>query len=184
LNFIIQVVPNLVKEQCVLRGWPLEWVADEVMTLQLAVVDKKSRSQLLPLVSQSQSQSQSQAQLQPGSGSGMRVGAGVSVGDVRVRVEASEQKADEPLSLSGSVAEVSVRVVSEPLLDHQFAIGVKVAAAGQHQLRVWVRDVEVPGSPFNIDVKDHQVGITLAILFSQLFKIFVSFLFCLVDCFI
>jgi hypothetical protein len=72
----LQAVPRLVKEQCEVRGCPTEWVVDEDFNLQLAVVDKKIRSQLLPLVSQPQ------------------LGAvGLSVGDVRVRMsEISEQK--------------------------------------------------------------------------------------------
>jgi hypothetical protein len=130
-------VPRLVKEQCEVRGWPDEWIADEVVTLQLAVVDKKTKSQLLPIVSQEP------AQAQPGSA------VGLCVGDVRVRVVgASEQKVDQ--------AEVVVEAMIEPR-DHQFDIRVKVANTGENRLRVWVRDVEVSNSPFTLHVKANHV---------------------------
>jgi hypothetical protein len=135
------VVPKLVKEQCAVRGWPAEWVTDETVTLQLAVVDKQTKSQLLPL--------SSQVQADPGSA------LGLCVGDVRVRVrmvEESDQKADD----GADEVDVAVQAVADGR-DHQFAIRVKSARAGEHQLRVWVRDVEVPNSPFTLHIKSNQV---------------------------
>jgi hypothetical protein len=135
-----QVSSKLVKEQCAVRGLPAEWVADEAVTLQLAVVDKKSKNVLLP--------SASQEPVQPGSVRGL------CVGDVRVRVEEeSEQKGEQ----AAASAEVAVQAVADPR-DHQFTIRVKVRQAGEHRLRVWVSDVEVQHSPFILQVKSkHQV---------------------------
>jgi hypothetical protein len=126
-----------VKEQCVVHGWPVDWLADETVTLQLAVLDKKTKTQLLPVVSQSL----------PGSLS-------LCVDDVRVRVEQiSEQKSDNRAT-AGTAADVEVQAVSEPR-DHpsQFDIRVKLLEQGEHRLRVWVRDVEVSNSPFTVQVK-------------------------------
>jgi hypothetical protein len=64
-------------------------------------------------------------------------------------VDVFEQKADQA---AGGDSELVVQAVVEPR-DHQFSIRVKVATAGEHRLRVWVRDVEVANSPFSLQVK-------------------------------
>jgi phosphoribosylformylglycinamidine (FGAM) synthase PurS component len=136
----------MVGEQCVLSGATgRDWLADEEVTLQLAVLDKKTKTYLLPL-------------MKPG------VRGSLSVSDVRVRVEEmKEQKADASADVT-DVATVAVQAVANPL-KHQFEIKVKVAKAGEYRLRVWVRDVLVAKCPLMLEVKRPKVFFSSCIFF-------------------
>ena len=122
---------------CVLSGLPAEdLLVGDTCPLQLAVWETIYGGQGQPWRRLMPSDSEAAA---------AAVGGGLRACQVRWTVT------PKPDAVGVTVRHAAVDVAAAT---HQLVVTLTAKQAGQHQLRVWVRDVEVANSPFTIQVYD------------------------------